>query len=107
MADVDAGLGDWIAENVDMGPELDEVIHRVKDAASALAAGHTETGAYEASLVVAVDTTSKSKQDRILYSDDPAAISIEWGHVAPSADGAGQRVPGQHIMARAADSVIT
>lgn len=108
MAEVYPGLGDWLAqsEEIDLDPALDEVAAKVLANAQSLAAQHVDTGAYAASLHVTVDRSSPSRRDRIVESDDPAAIAIEWGHVAHAADGAGTHVPGQHILARAADAAI-
>lgn len=36
--------------------------------------------------------------DRIVYSDDPGAMAINYGHTARSADGSETRVPGKHVV---------
>ena len=108
MADVYAGLGDYLAKSadIDLGPALDEVAHKIAAAATSLAAQHVESGDYISSIHVTTLHDSESGRDRFVYSDDPAALSIEYGHVAHTSEGKGRRVEGQHIMGRAADSTV-
>lgn len=105
MADVYAGVGDYLARSteIDLSPELDEVAHEIEAYAVGLAAEHFQTGEYVSSIHVTTDRSSPSRRDRLVYSDDPAALSIEYGHRAQAADGSpGEWVEGQHILGRAA-----
>lgn len=102
MAEVDADLGEWLATSpdIDWEPALDEAADRIRSAAESMAASHAVTGEYGASIHVETDRGSPSGRDRLILADHPAAASIEYGHVAED----GTRVPGLHILARAADS---
>lgn len=103
MADVDPGLGDWLAKSpdVDWEPTMAEVADRLRSAIESIAASHSVTGEFAASIHSVVDHGSPSGRDRLIYSDHPASSAIENGHVAED----GRRVPGLHVFARAADAV--
>jgi hypothetical protein len=124
MADVFAGTGDYLArsKDIDLGPELDAIADEIQSYAIGLAAEHVNTADYANSLKVAIDRSSPSGRDRLVYSDDPAALAIEYGHHiadnegGDSTDRAVRRrrrqaddretrfVPGQHILGRAAEA---
>lgn len=107
MADVFANVGSILARatDIDLGPVLDEVAHEIEAYAIGLASEHVETGDYAESIGVTIDRTSPSRRDRLVYSDDPAAMEIEYGHHAKRKDGGeGEFVPGQHILGRAAEA---
>lgn len=72
-----------------VGPLLDKAAEEILGRARANAASHVRSGQYQASLGI-----SRGKLDRYVYSDDPQAIPIEFGHVTKS----GRYVPGQHIL---------
>ncbi|MEO7260257.1 MAG: DUF5403 family protein [Jatrophihabitantaceae bacterium] len=103
MAEVYEGLGEWLATSpdIDFDSALDEVADQVQGVAVGLAAGHVDTGEFMASIHIEVDRASPSGRDRLIVSDHPASVPIEYGHVAPD----GSRVPGLHVFARAADAV--
>ena len=108
MAEVFKGIGSQIArdKDIDLGPELDEVAREILAFAIGLAAEHVDTGDFARSLNISIDRSSPSRRDRLVYSDDPAALSIEYGHVQRNKDGTpGEFVEGLHILARAADAV--
>lgn len=85
---------------------MDAVARRVKGKVLAEAARHRRTGAYMASIKIAkvrppaYVTPGHYVKDRLIYTDDPAALSIEYGHKVPG--GKSQRpVGGQFIFTRA------
>lgn len=100
-----AGLGRWLARNIDTDLELEAIAGEVSAAAIGLAAEHIETGDFARSIHIRKDRLSPSGRDRLVYSDDPAALSIEFGHNVRTSDGGLRPVDGLHILGRAADSV--
>lgn len=68
------------------------VAEKIKARAEGLATAHVETGAYANSFGVEAD----GDLDYIVYNDDPAAVSIEYGHTTK----AGMHVAGQFILTR-------
>lgn len=108
MADVFKGIGTQLAraKDIDLGPVLDEIAHEIESFAVGLAAEHVETGDFAGSIGVTVDRTSPSRRDRLVYSDDPAVLSIEFGHDQVDENGISHGfVEGLHILQRAADAV--
>ena len=83
---------------------MDDVANAVADNARALAASHNVSGEFEASIGVERRPGKRGVTDRIVYADDPNALSIEFGHLTrPGKDGTSQHwVEGLHILARAA-----
>lgn len=77
---------------------MDVAAERVANKARELARQHVETGHFEASIHTAKTPGRGGVTDRVAYTDDPAALSIEFGHVTST----GKRVPGQLIFTRAA-----
>jgi hypothetical protein len=107
VADVYAGTASILARatDIDLGPVLDEVAHEIEAYAVGLAAEHVQSTDYVRSISTAIDRTSPSRRDRLVYSDDPGALAIEYGHTAKTKDGgAGEHVEGQHILGRAAEA---
>lgn len=66
--------------------------------AKALAARHVRTGGYISSFNVTTVPGKNGVTDRLVTNHDPAAVSIEFGHITTT----GRRVGGQRIMGRAA-----
>ena len=100
MAQVYKGIGTKIAKMPGVQPALDTAAATVLARAKTLAAGHVDTGAYAESLGVEKTPGKKGVVDRLVYSDDPAAAHIEYGHITR-----GPRpryVPGQFILTKAA-----
>lgn len=58
---------------------VDEKTDEVLAAAKTLAAAHTDTGHFEASLHKKTGSYSTGRPYGRVYSDDPAALSIEFG----------------------------
>ncbi|MCJ1709229.1 DUF5403 family protein [Microbacterium sp. VKM Ac-2923] len=99
--------------------EFSRISGRVLIAAKVEAARHVDTGAYLSKLhmktVPGMIGTGRGVKDRLIVADDPAAASIEWGHLARVRDGVMTRVegsrrvkwepakfvPGKHIMTNA------
>lgn len=91
------GAGTKVAKLPGVQAELDKGAQKVLSHAKANAAAHFKTGAYSASLGVAVVPGRNGVQDRMVYSSDPAAVPIEFGHVAAN----GRVVQGQRILLNA------
>lgn len=106
MATVMRGLGRYLARSNDINLEtdLDRIAGEVEAYAVGLAAEHVRTGDFARSIQTRVDRISPSGRDRVVYSDDPNALSIEYGHNARTKDGI-RPVDGLHILGRAADAV--
>jgi len=58
-----------------------------------------DTGDFARSIKRKVHITSQGVADQIIYSDDPAAPSIEFGHII---QGATTWVPGHHVFGKTA-----
>lgn len=92
-------------------PEMDEGAEKVLAAVRELAAGRRDTGAYLESLHVTREPAVKPSRyggervtDRVVWTDDPNALSIEYNHLQGER-GSGERkvIPGQFIFTRAVD----
>lgn len=84
-------------------PLLAATARKVQAAAKAEALAHKRSGELAGSIKVA-----KGRIDHVVYSDDPKALHVEYGHLAkPGRKKAGiaKWVPGLHIMGRAARKV--
>lgn len=89
MAELDRNLDAIIAH---MPGVVDAVAAEAERRAArirAVAAQHRNTGAFTASI-----KTAPAGPDTIIYSDDPAALSINYGHTAAN----GRMVPGIHAF---------
>lgn len=92
-------------------PEMDEGAEKVLAAVRELAADHHDDGDYEESLHVTREPAVKPSRyggkrvtDRLVWTDDPNAISIERGHFQGKMGTPNRRfVPGLFIFMRAAD----
>jgi hypothetical protein len=106
MAQVYKSAGVVVAKIVGNGSSaLDEVAARVQAAAVGLAAQHIETGRFESSITTRRVPGKSGVSDRMVSATDPAAVSIEEGHLTRRGQhmhGPQRHVPGLHIMARAA-----
>lgn len=85
-------------------PVMDAVAHAVQAEAVAIATKHTDTGTLPKSIKTMVKTTRRAIKDRIVYSDHPQILSIEFGHFQrPAAKGTPPKyVPGLHLFAKVA-----
>jgi hypothetical protein len=87
--------------------EMDIAANRGASMIRQVAAAHRLTGAYIDSVGTAtVPSVQPSKvgtvDDRLIYVDDPGAVSIEHGHLVRYKNARRVRyVPGQHIVGRA------
>lgn len=85
---------------------MDAVARRVKGKVLAEAARHRLTGAYMRSIKIAkvrppeYVTPGHYVRDRLIYTDDPGALAIEYGR-KPSQHKSSRPVGGQHIFSRA------
>lgn len=84
---------------------MDAAAQKVLAACRAVALEHRLTGAYMDAFGIAtvpgLSGNGRLVDDRLVYNDDPGAMSIEWGHAVRNRQGdeVGY-VPGQHIMGR-------
>lgn len=97
MAEVYKGAGTKIAKLPGLQPVLQSAAEEIRGKAVALAAGHTDTGAYVSSLKVKTVPGRSGVRDRLVIADDPASTPIEFGHLTRS----GRWVEGQYILTRA------
>lgn len=101
MASVYKKAGIEAARIAGLHPEMDAAAEKVRRSIVAEAARHSDTGAFADSFSVATDLyEKKGVQDRVVSSDDPAALSIEYGHATPRREGRQLRkfVPGLMIV---------
>lgn len=89
MATVDRHLDSRIAHMRGVAAAVAEEATERADRIRAVAAGHRDTGRFYASIKM-----QKRGPDTVIYSDDPAALSINYGHRAPD----GRMVPGIHAF---------
>lgn len=100
MANVYRGAGVKIARLSGVQPALDTAAAKVLSRARAGASRHVDTTHYLQSLKVRTIPGRAGVVDREVYSDDPGAIAIEFGHLAAGKHGA-TWVPGQRILLNA------
>lgn len=100
MATVYKGTGVKIARLPGIQPELDKAAAVILARAKAGAAQRANTSHYLNSLKVGTVPGRSGVVDREVYSDDPGAIAIEFGHLATGKRGA-TWVPGQRILLNA------
>lgn len=89
---------------------MDQVAKKLYTLARARAESHRLTGAYIASLGVENVPGKKGVRDRLVYADDKAAMSIEYGHSqrirnAGHNDANFKWVPGQFILTGAIGAI--
>lgn len=97
MARIHPGAGTKIAKLPGVQPELDAAAGAILSRAKANAAGRADSGAYARSLGVKATPGRKGVKDRVVYTTDPGAVPIEFGHISEG----GKWVPGQRILLRA------
>lgn len=78
-------------------PVLDAVAARLLANIQAEIAPHTDTGEYASSWRIEVRTGKNGVSDRYVYSNDPVAMDIEYGHPTPD----GKHVAGIHAIQHA------
>lgn len=100
MATVYKGTGVKIARLPDIQTELDSAAAEILARAKTGAAQHADTKHYLNSLKVGSTPGPSGVTDREVYSDDPAAVAIEFGHLAEGKKGVSW-VPGQRILLNA------
>lgn len=82
MAKVYKGVGIKLAKLPDIQTELDSAAAEILERAKTGAAQHADTKHYLNSLKMGSTPGPSGVVDREVYSDDPAAIAIEFGHLA-------------------------
>lgn len=79
--------------------EMDRAAGAVRRAVRAVAAGYVDTGAlhdsYEIATVPGESGTGRSVNDRLIYTDNEAALPNEYGFATRAGI-----IPGRHIMRR-------
>ena len=101
MAYVHKDASHIVARMVSLSPIMDAAAETVQTDLKARAATSRRTGAFSRS----IKTTSRNHvsdrgitiKDRYVYSDDPAALSIEYGHLMETKNGP-KKIPGKHIF---------
>ena len=107
MAKVHRNAGLLAAQIAGFDPEMDAAAERVKAEIQERAARHHDTGAFAESFDVRADLyRERGVMDRVVESDDPAALSIEYGHFTRRSKGRRLRrfVPGLMIVNEAVNS---
>lgn len=79
-------------------PAMDAAAQVVLARARAVATQHRLTGAYLTRFGTERTRGKRGVTDRLVFNDDPGAVSIEFGHTTTT----GRLVPGQHILGKAA-----
>jgi hypothetical protein len=99
------GAANQAARIAGRSAEMDIVAEAIAREIRDLAIGHSITGAFFESIDTAEIRGKRGVTDRIVYSADPAAVSIEFGHLTRlgrGVEGPRQYVEGLHIFGRAA-----
>lgn len=91
------GSGTQVAKLPSVQPLLDRGAAKILAKAKQNAAVHFKTGEYSNSLGVASVPGKKGVVDRMVYSTDPAAVPIEFGHLTKG----GRFITGQRILLNA------
>jgi Family of unknown function (DUF5403) len=97
MASVRRGLDKRLARMRVVGAKLDEVAREVLDVARTRAQAHRHTGDFADNLSI-----EHGRVDARVESDDPQALSKEYGHTDPRT---GRHVDGTHVLGGAAADV--
>lgn len=106
MATVNRGVGRDVAKMAGESPVMDMTADKIADLARAGAGQHRETGAFAASIKTTRTPGKHGVTDRLVYSDDPAAAPIEFGHMTRRGKtGQPRWVPGLFILHNAAKQV--
>lgn len=102
MAQVYKSAGIAAARVAGEMPEMDSAMNEVEGAVRAEAARHSRTGAFARSIRSGRVKGKKGVTDRLVWSEDSAAWSIEFGHLAGKRGSPNRRpVPGKHVFANA------
>lgn len=103
MVKIHKKVGHIVAREVSLSRVMDEAAKKVQRELQAEAARHRDTGDFERSIKITTrDFLSKEGivvKNRYVYSTDPGAIAIEYGHTARSKKhNTEHEVPGKHIF---------
>lgn len=100
MASVSKRAATRAAQIAGEDPAMDRKAASVAQAVRAVAARHRDSGEFLNSIQTKSDVRKRKVRDRVVYSDDPAAISKEFGHTVKTR--AGEKfVPGMHAFSTA------
>lgn len=105
MGQVFSNAGIEAAKQAGRDPEMDTAARRVESTIRGVAAPHRKTGRFDSSLKISNVQGRRGVRDRLVSSDDPDAMSIEFGHelVTQSGVRTGRWIPGLRIFNRAFD----
>jgi hypothetical protein len=99
------GAGNQAARIAGQSAEMDVVAEALARRAREIAIAHSVTGNFFNSIDTAEIRGKRGVTDRIVYTDDPAAVSIEFGHqtrLGKGIHGPRSYVEGLHIFGRVA-----
>lgn len=97
MAEVDRDVGVIVARMVGDSAALDDAAEAFRaDVVAAAPVGKVRGGAFRSSIKVERVPGRSGVTDRLIYSDDPGARAIEYGHEGPD----GEWVPGHYPFTR-------
>lgn len=93
-------LSQEAARMASAGTVMDAVAVEVMASVARYAAPHVDTGSFISRMAIRHVPGKKGVVDRVVESYDPAALSIEFGHLTKGRRV--RRVPAQRVMGRAA-----
>lgn len=102
MAEVVKDAGVRVARIAGRSPVMDGYAEGLETMVRGFAARHIQTGHYMSSIGVATVPGRSGVMDRVVFSDDPQAHIIEWGHWNKDHT---KWTPGQYIFQRAYEAV--
>lgn len=101
MAKINHDASHVAARIASQHPVMDIYLSKVEAALKSNATKHRRTGDFMRSIHTQTTNYTSNKgvviKDRYVYTDHPAALSIEYGHLQKTKDGA-KKVPGTHIF---------
>lgn len=101
MAKINHDASHVAARIASQHPVMDIYLSKVETALKSNATKHRRTGDFMRSIHTQTTNYTSNKgvviKDRYVYTDHPAALSIEYGHLQKTKDGA-KKVPGTHIF---------
>lgn len=101
MANINHDASHVAARIASQHPVMDIHLSKVEAALKSNATKHRRTGDFMRSIHTQTTNYTSNKgvviKDRYVYTDHPAALSIEYGHLQKTKDGA-KKVPGTHIF---------
>lgn len=97
MVSLNRTIGTRAAKIAAESPEFEDGAQSIARDVRAEAGKHRVTGDFQSSVVVKPVKGSRGVTDRLVTSTDPAALSIEYGHLVKSKRGV-KYVRGKHVF---------